>query len=199
MLKKSTKRLLEARLGLGLSQEALGTRLGVSGAAVGKWEKTGNISATNLNAFAKILKKPISYFFEEDEPPPVPGAFHPVMVPVLGRIPAGFPATVEEEIVEYISLPNAPPGSYALVVKGDSMSPAIRDGDYILFKSDTEIKSGDVVVINDEWNETMLKRYKKKGNKILFISDNPEYPHIEPNDGYKIIGKVIKAWRAINF
>lgn len=131
------------------------------------------------------------------EKAPVPEAFPSVVVPVLGRVPAGFPDQISEAIIEHISLPHAPHGSYALITKGDSMSPAIKDGDYVLFMPNGEVRNGDVVVVNNEWGDTMLKRYREKDGEVFLTSDNSEYPSLKPNKHYRIIGKVIGVWRKI--
>jgi SOS-response transcriptional repressor LexA len=53
-------------------------------------------------------------------------------IPVLGRVPAGFPDQIpSQEIIEYISCPDAQPSSYALIIKGDSITPTIKDDDYV--------------------------------------------------------------------
>lgn len=55
-----------AREGAGLSQEEVGRRLGCSGVTVSSWE-TGKrrISLEDLYAVAKVLGKPLAYFFPE--------------------------------------------------------------------------------------------------------------------------------------
>jgi SOS-response transcriptional repressor LexA len=130
--------------------------------------------------------------------PPIPSAVPVVSVPVLGRVPAGFPDQVPQDlIVDYVSLPDAPPGSYALVVRGESMSPTVKDGDYVLLKPREDVRSGDVVVVNDEWGETMLKRYREKDGEPWLVSDNTEFPAFRPNDHYRIMGKVVGVWRRV--
>lgn len=121
-----------------------------------------------------------------------------VQIPVLGAVPAGMPATLEEYTNEYISLPNAPKDCYALKVSGESMEPAFRHDDYVLFVIDREIKNGDVVIANDEFGESMVKRYKEKDGEQFLTSDNPAYPTFKPNGEYRIMGKVIGAWRQLN-
>ncbi len=116
-------------------------------------------------------------------------------VPVLNaEAPAGFPALPPEqdEIIDYIYLPNAPKKAYAVKVKGNSMSPTIKDGDYVIFVPNAEIKNGDIVIARDEWNEVVLKRYRIKNGEVFLTSDNPEYPTIKPNSDYQIIGRVMK-------
>jgi len=119
-------------------------------------------------------------------------------IPVLGKIPAGFPHYVAEQIIEYIALPEVPENALAIIAKGDSMSPVIKDGDYVIFLvMPIDIFSGDIVIVNNEWGETMIKRYRIKDNKPILVSENPEYPTIQPNKHYQILGKVISIWRKI--
>jgi len=119
-------------------------------------------------------------------------------IPVLGKIPAGFPHYVAEQVIEYIALPDVPENALAIIAKGDSMSPVIKDGDYVIFLAmPIDIFSGDIVIVNNEWGETMIKRYRIKDNKPILVSENPEYPTIQPNEHYQILGKVISIWRKI--
>jgi len=121
-------------------------------------------------------------------------------IPVLGKVPAGFPNECREEIIEYISLPNIPAGAYALIIHGESMSPTIRNGDYVIFLPGADaVKSGDVVIVNNEWGESMCKRYREKDDEQLLVSDNAEYQAVKPNSHFEILGKVIKVWRDIRF
>jgi SOS-response transcriptional repressor LexA len=120
-------------------------------------------------------------------------------IPVLGRVPAGFPDRVSEEIVEYISLSKIPSRAYALIVKGSNMGPNIKDGDYAIFSPHSDIQNGDIIVVNDEWGESTLKRYRTKDDEVLLSSDNPEYPTHRLIETYKVIGKVIEIWRKVKF
>lgn len=79
------------------------------------------------------------------------------------------------------------------------MEPNIKHDDYVLFVINQEIQAGDVVIINNEWGETMVKRYQIKGDEQFLISDNPEFPTFKANDHYRIVGKVIDVWRKVNF
>jgi SOS-response transcriptional repressor LexA len=120
-------------------------------------------------------------------------------IPVLGRISAGFPNVATEEIIEYISIPGTPENSFALVVKGASMEPSFRDGDYVIFVDDGDYRINDVLIVLNEWGEAMVKRLKEKGGKRYLVSDNPAYPVVEPNEHFRIIGKVVKGWRDLKF
>ena len=60
------RRLRQARFLAGLSQEELGTGIGVSFQAVQKYEHGENrLSASRLFKAARLLDRPISFFFEE--------------------------------------------------------------------------------------------------------------------------------------
>ena len=126
---------------------------------------------------------------------------HPI--PIVGTVPAGFPqmAPEEDQIIDYISIPDVPRNSFAMIVSGESMSPTIRGGDYAVFTlaGGGDIKSGDPVIVLNEWGELLLKRFRKKDEEIVLTSDNPEYPVVKPNNHYKIVGKVIKVIRDIKF
>jgi transcriptional regulator with XRE-family HTH domain len=78
------KRLRSARNLAGFSQKMLGAELGVSCYAINKYEK-GRIrmSGARIAAAARVLHVPLSYFFEEDPPPPVP---EPGMPTVLSPV-----------------------------------------------------------------------------------------------------------------
>jgi len=60
------RRLRQARFLAGMSQEELGTGIGVSFQAVQKYEHGENrLSASRLFKAARLLDRPISFFFEE--------------------------------------------------------------------------------------------------------------------------------------
>ena len=63
-----SKRLKMRRMMLGLSQHDLGGAVDVSIQQVQKYEKaTNRISSGKLHAFAKFLKVPINYFFDQND------------------------------------------------------------------------------------------------------------------------------------
>src|ERR1700733_5244239 len=69
------KRLRQARLLSGLSQEELGDGIGVSFQAVQKYEQGENrLSASRLFRAAKLLGQTVAYFFEELEGQATTGA-----------------------------------------------------------------------------------------------------------------------------
>jgi len=87
------------------------------------------------------------------------------LIPLLGRIPAGSPVSVEENIEKLIApnLDNKTDGIFALKVTGESMiEDGILEGDIILVDSQKQAHTGDIVValVNDE---VTVKRFYPQG------------------------------------
>ncbi len=119
-------------------------------------------------------------------------------IPLFRKIPAGFPEKVnEDEIKDYVFLPDVPEGCYAMIAYGDFMSPTIRDGDLAIFSTAGEIKNGDIVLVNNRWGDAILRKYRLKDRKVFLVSDNPVYPPFKPDPETKMIGKVLEVWRKI--
>lgn len=76
-------------------------------------------------------------------------------------------------------LGNRAPGNFSVLeAKGDSMAPAISDGDLLLIdESDTRIIDGVFAFLLD--GDARVKRFRRKLDGISIISDNPAY---EPED-----------------
>lgn len=138
-----------------------------------------------------------SPFLEVGQKEPSPKIATLTAIPVLGRVPAGIPELAEEYIESYVTIPDAPSDSYALKVTGESMEPGISHGDYVLFVIDQDAKHNDVVIVNDEFGDSMIKRLKEKDGEYLLVSDNPKYPTYKPNGHYRIMGVVVGGWRPL--
>lgn len=114
------------------------------------------------------------------------------LIPVIGRIPAGFPDMKEAKIVDTIRLTEPLTNAFALLVDGDSMFPRIKSGNYVIFQSNVKINHGDIVIALNEFGESFLKKYVEKDNEKWLVSENPSYPNFKMNGEYRIIGKVIE-------
>lgn len=120
------------------------------------------------------------------------------LVPVYGSVPAGWPAdqvgvTVEEPI-DWIAVEGSTNCIGALRVEGHSMSPEIRDGEYVLYTQDSDLKPGDWIVATDEFRRPMVKEYAIKDGEPWLVSVNPEYPSFKVNHHYQIVGRVIDIY-----
>ena len=117
----------------------------------------------------------------------------PSDIPVVGKVPAGSPNTNDWDVEYNIQVPGMPAHCYAMLVTGDSMEPRIMEGEHVIFTIDYTLKPGNVVIVNNEYGESMVKRYQEKDGRQYFVSDNSRYEPVEPNDGYSIVGKVINS------
>ncbi len=60
-------------------------------------------------------------------------------------------------------------------VKGKSMEPTLKEGDYVLLRLTRRVKNGDLVVFN-HGNKEMIKRVSKvEGSKLWVIGDNKSH------------------------
>lgn len=127
-----------------------------------------------------------------------------VTINILGRVAAGIPIEAVEEIIdtEEITEKLAKTGNFfGLKIKGDSMSPAICDGDVVIVRQQDDAESGDVVIATVNGDEATCKRLRKYKDGIELISNNPSYKPFEFNNReiiekpVKIIGKVIELRR----
>ena len=120
-------------------------------------------------------------------------------VPVLGRVTAGTPILAEENLEDYVAIPDIMLGDgehFILLVKGDSMIEAgILDGDYIVVKKQQEARNGEIVVAMIDDSATVKTFYKENGRFRL----QPENSSMEPiyTKEVTILGKVISLYRVI--
>ena len=100
---------------------------------------------------------------------------------ILGGVSCGVPKLAEENIEEYVSLPESLFGKgefYILRAKGDSMiEVGIDDGDLVVIKAQNYARNGEIVValIDDE---ATLKRFYKE-EKINKVRLHPENSKME--------------------
>lgn len=120
-------------------------------------------------------------------------------IPVIGRVTAGQPILAEENVEEYIPIPEAMLGDgthFILLVKGESMIQAgIMDGDYVVVRKQPEANNGDIVVAMIEDSATVKRFYKENGHFRL----QPENPTMEPiyTKELTILGKVVSLYRIL--
>jgi repressor LexA len=126
-------------------------------------------------------------------------------LPLVGEIAAGGPLLAEENVEDYLEVPEllaAGGADFLLRVKGDSMIQAgILDGDYVVVRKQQDARNGDVVVAlagDDETaDEATVKRFFREDGRIRLQPENdalqPIYtPHVQ------ILGKVIGVFRQVS-
>lgn len=196
------QRIRLARKGKKLTQEKLAKILGIAYPTLNKYENAHRTPTADLLAkTAAVLECDPGWLLSggDDDINKLlkSKGISVYRTPVLNKISTDFPNDVSRETATYICVQDIPEGAYSLIMKGESMSPTIRDGDYIIFMPGEAIQDGDVVVFLNEWKEAILKRYRDKEGEIYMVSDNPEYSWVKLQKECKIIGKVIGALRRI--
>jgi repressor LexA len=135
-----------------------------------------------------------------------------VQVPLLGRIAAGQPISVPDEIGDFApfgddtvevaaSMLEDTDGLYALEVRGNSMIDAlINDGDIVVMKHQNHAETGEMVaVLLVEENETTLKRFYLEGDRVRLQPANPTMePIYAPAADVEVQGKVMMVIRKID-
>ncbi len=191
-------RIKLARKNTGLTQGVLAAKLGIAYPTLNKYERGHRVPDSSLlHEMVKILKCDPGWLLTGEDNSINTSLSRTVKIPVMNKVSETIAGQVSEEPEEYIGLPGIPEDAFAFIVKGDNMLPAVRDGDYAIFVQHEEICSGDIVVVNNMWNESMIRRYHKKEDTVFLVNDNPEYPKPEPDNLYTIVGKVIAVWRQI--
>ena len=123
----------------------------------------------------------------------------PVHVPVLGRIAAGGPILVEEQIEDVFALPRQLVGEgtmFLLEVRGDSMiEAAICDGDWVVVRQQPTAVNGEIVAALLD-NEATVKTFKRTDQQVWLLPHNPLYDPIDGNQA-TILGKVVAVLRKV--
>ena len=127
-----------------------------------------------------------------------------VKINVLGRVAAGLPIEAVENIIdtEEISEEMAKTGDFfGLLIKGDSMTPSICNGDIVIVRQQDDAESNEVVIATINGTDAVCKRLRKYKDGIELLSNNPSYEPLNfsneeiANKPVKILGKVVELRR----
>ena len=109
------------------------------------------------------------------------GLMNMLYVPLLGAVSCGVPKFAEENIEEYVCLPESlfGKGDYFLLrAKGDSMTGAgIEDGDLVLIRQQTTADYNQIVVALVD-DEATLKRFRPRESCVCLHPENNRYEDI---------------------
>ena len=198
--------LYQRRKQLALTQKEIAKAIGVSEATVSRYEdgNIANMKRDKIAAYAKILRTTPD-FIMNGVPENSERNNDNIMRPVVGKIPAGLPVLAEQNIIGYESVDVSDPEStFWLIVRGDSMVGAgIQNGDKVLIRQQTTAENGQIVACRLNGNEATLKRFRRQGDAILLMPENPAYePKIVPLSEFEcgdaaIIGVAIQIKRDI--
>ncbi|MFM9140820.1 MAG: transcriptional repressor LexA [Solirubrobacterales bacterium] len=122
-------------------------------------------------------------------------------LPVVGAVAAGSPVLAEENIEEYVQVPQAAggeEGEYVLKVRGDSMVDAgILEGDYVVVQRRDEARDGEIVVALVGDDEATVKRYFRESDHIRLQPENTSMDPILAED-VQILGRVVGLFRSVS-
>lgn len=195
-------RLKEIRQGRGLTQRQFAESLGiVQGFLSGVERGNKNISSTLAIALCHTYGVNKEWLDTgRGEKYKSVSAQTPLQLPLFVKIPQEFPHFyAEEDICDYICLPQSSKASYAIYADGDFMAPTICDGDLLLIAMDCQIESRDIVLVNNRWGEAILRRYRVVGADVFLSPDNHAYVPFKTDSKLKILGKVIDVWRKVKW
>jgi repressor LexA len=126
-------------------------------------------------------------------------AVGPSGLPVVGRVAAGSPVLAEENIEDYVEVPQlagGDSGEYVLRVSGDSMRDAgILDGDHVVVRKQETARNGEIVVAL-VGEEATVKRYFKEPDHIRLQPENDAHEPIRTRDA-QILGRVVGVCRRV--
>ena len=79
----------------------------------------------------------------------------------------------------YNDLPSRDPCAYAVRCRGDSMSPRIKHGEYVIVEPGTEAQPGDEVLVKATDGRVMVKQFLyRRDGRVHLVSVNDAHPSI---------------------
>jgi repressor LexA len=124
----------------------------------------------------------------------------PAGLPLVGQVAAGEPILAEENIEEYLEVPDViggEDGDYVLRVRGDSMKDAgILEGDFVVVRPAEQAKNGEIVValLGDE---ATVKRFFREKDKLRLQPENKSMKPIVTRDA-SVLGRVVGVFRSLS-
>jgi repressor LexA len=120
-------------------------------------------------------------------------------LPLVGQVAAGEPLLAEENIEEYLEIPEViggEDGDYILRIRGESMKDAgIIEGDFVVVKRAERADDGEIVValIGEE---ATIKRYFREKDHVRLQPENEAMEPIRSSD-VTVLGKVVGVFRKV--
>jgi repressor LexA len=123
----------------------------------------------------------------------------PSGLPLVGNVAAGQPVLAEENIEEYVPVPEIAGGNkgeFVLRVRGDSMKDAgILAGDHVIVRRQETAESGEIIVAL-VGEEATVKRFFEEPDHVRLQPENDAMEPIRTRDA-QILGRVVGVCRQV--
>lgn len=120
-------------------------------------------------------------------------------LPLLGSVAAGQPMLAEENIEEYVPVPQiagGAEGEYLLRIRGESMKEAgILEGDYVVVHPQETAKDGEIIVAL-LGEEATVKRYFREPDHVRLQPENATMEPIRSKE-VRVLGRVVGLMRRV--
>ncbi len=120
-------------------------------------------------------------------------------LPLVGQVAAGTPVLADENIEEYVPVPQiagGDEGEFVLKVKGDSMVGAgIFENDYVVVRPQDTAANGEIVVAL-VGEEATVKRFFKENDHVRLQPENDALEPILSRD-VTVLGRVVGVCRRV--
>jgi repressor LexA len=123
----------------------------------------------------------------------------PAGLPLVGHVAAGQPILAEENIEDYVQVPEiagGEEGEYVLRVRGESMKDAgILPGDFVVVRPQETATDGEIVVAL-VGEEATVKRFFRERDHIRLQPENVAMEPIRSRE-VRVLGRVVGVFRRV--
>jgi repressor LexA len=120
-------------------------------------------------------------------------------LPLVGQVAAGSPVLAEENIEDYIQVPDVAggeDGEYILRVRGESMKDAgILPGDFVVVRPQETAVDGEIVVAL-VGEEATVKRFFREADHVRLQPENAAMEPIRSKE-VRVLGRVVGLFRNV--
>jgi repressor LexA len=129
----------------------------------------------------------------------VKSVVRPAGLPLVGSVAAGTPILAEENIEDYVPVPDlagGDEGEYVLRVRGESMKDAgILPGDYVVVRPQDTALDGEIVVAL-VGEEATVKRFFREADHVRLQPENETMEPIRSRE-VRVLGRVVGVFRQV--
>ena len=130
----------------------------------------------------------------------VKSVVRPSGLPLVGQVAAGSPILAEENIEDYVTVPDlagGEEGEYILRVRGESMKNAgILEGDFVVVRPQDTADDGEIVVAL-VGEEATVKRFFREEDHVRLQPENDAMEPIRSRE-VRVLGRVVGVFRRVS-